>query len=129
MGNGKKGNNNYELLSNNCFWFMIISFDQFENQCDKSNDYLFQQVWKSVGFTFIIILYENELYFVDRSVSHNFTFCSRSVRTGAFLSIILIINSMQEKITSASGLWLPLSTSVKIRMTIVMITSFDCMET
>ena len=44
---------------------MIISFDQFENQCDKSNDYLFQQVWKSVEFTFIIILYENEIYFVE----------------------------------------------------------------
>ena len=44
---------------------MIISFDQFENQCDKSNDYLLQQVWKSVGFTFIMILYENELYFAE----------------------------------------------------------------
>ena len=36
----KKRNNNHELLSNNRFWFIIISFDQFENQCDKSNDYL-----------------------------------------------------------------------------------------
>ena len=51
--------------------------------------------------------------------------CFKSLGGLVFWSFILIINLMQEIITSASGLWLPASTSVKIRMTIVMITSFE----